>query len=416
MRLINPIKISYKNLTAAKFRSFLTILGIIIGVGSVILIMAIGQSAQELILDQVKGIGTNLIGVIPGASSDENSPPPAVMGISITTFTYDDLEALRNGKNVPEVIDGCGYVVGSDTAKYNGQDKAVSFTGTTSSYINVETAEVEKGRFFSKDEETNLSKIAVVGSKLSEDFFGNEDPLGKTIKLKDQNFTVVGVFKKRGSSAFGTSSQDDSIFVPLKTGQKILLGVNHLSFARLKVKNPSLIPSAIANTKITLRERHKIKDPSKDDFSVRDQASALETITNITNILRYFLLAIGTVSLIVGGVGIMNVMLIAVNQRVREVGLRKAVGARNLEIITQFLLESATISSLGGIIGIILGVLLSFLASIIIQSLNYYWPFIISIPSVFVAFGVSVLIGILFGIYPARKASRISPMEALRYE
>jgi len=416
MKLLNPIKISYKNLLAAKFRSFLTMLGIIIGVGSVIIIMAIGQSAQELILDQVKGIGTNLIGVIPGASSDDKSPPAAAMGISITTLTYDDLEALRNPRNIPEAEDGAGYVVGSDTVSYGGLDKALSFTGTTASYINVETAEVENGRFFTKEEEANLSKVAVIGSKMALEFFGNDNPIGKTIKIKEQNFNVIGVFKDRGSSTFGMSSQDDSVFVPLKTGQKILLGINYLSYARLKVKNPDLIPSAIANVKATLRERHHIKDPSKDDFSVRDQASALETITNITDILRYFLLAIGTVSLIVGGVGIMNVMLIAVNQRVREVGLRKAVGARNPEIIAQFLIESATISSLGGIAGIILGILLSFVASVIIQALDYYWPFIISVPSIFVAFGVSVFIGIIFGIYPARKASQISPMEALRYE
>lgn len=416
MKIINPIKISYKNLTAAKLRSFLTMLGIIIGVGSVILIMAIGQSAQELILDQVKGIGTNLIGVIPGASSDDKSPPAAAMGISITTFTYDDLEALLNSRNVPEVEAGAGYIIGSDTVSYGGLDKALSFTGTTASYINVETAEVEKGRFFTKDEENNLSKLVVLGSKTAEDLFGSDDPLGKTIKIKEQNFNVIGVFKKRGSSSFGLAGQDDSVFVPLKTGQKILLGINYLSFARLKVRSPELIPAAIANTKITLRERHHIKDPAKDDFSVRDQASALEMITNITNILRYFLLAIGTVSLIVGGVGIMNVMLIAVNQRVREVGLRKAVGARNSEIISQFLIESATISSLGGIIGIIMGIFLAFLASIIIQALGYFWPLIISPSSIFIAFGVSALIGILFGIYPARKASRISPMEALRYE
>lgn len=416
MRVINPIKISYKNLTAAKLRSFLTMLGIIIGVSSVVLIMAIGQSAQELILDQIKGIGTNLIGVIPGASSNENSPPPAAMGISITTLTYDDLEALRNERNVPEVIAGAGYVLGSETVSYNGQDKELSFMGTTASYMEVETAELEKGRFFTKEEEINLSKTAVLGSQVAEDFFGTDDPLGKTIRIKEQNFNVIGVFKDRGSSAFGLGSQDDSVFVPLKTGQKILLGINYLTFARLKVKSPELIPSAIANTKITLRERHHIKDPAKDDFSVRDQASALEMVTNITNILRYFLLAIGTVSLIVGGVGIMNVMLIAVNQRVREVGLRKAVGAGNLEIITQFLIESATISSLGGIIGIIAGVVLAFLASVIIQALNYYWPLIIPPGSVLIAFGVSFLIGIIFGIYPARKASKISPMEALRYE
>ncbi len=416
MKILSPIKISYKNLTAAKFRSFLTMLGIIIGVGSVILIMAIGQSAQELILDQVKGIGTNLIAVIPGASSDDNSPPAAAMGISITTFTYDDLEALRNPRNVPEVVNGAGYVMGSDTVSYKGTDKSVSFTGTTASYIEVETAEVEKGRFFTEEEETNLSKVAVVGNKMAEDFFGNDDPLGKTIKIKDQNFNIIGVFKERGSSSFGMSGQDDSVCVPVKTAQKILLGIDYLSYARLKVKSPDLIPSAIANTKITMRERHNIKDSSKDDFSVRDQASALETVTNITNILRYFLLAIGTVSLIVGGVGIMNVMLIAVNQRVREVGLRKAVGARNSEIIFQFLIEAATISSLGGIIGIIVGIFLAFIASVVIQALNYYWPLIISVPSIFVAFGVSALIGVLFGIYPAYKASKVSPMEALRYE
>ncbi len=416
MKLLNPIKISYKNLTAAKFRSFLTMLGIIIGVSSVVLIMAIGQSAQELILDQIKGIGTNLIGVIPGASSSEKSPPPAAMGVSITTLTYDDLEALRNSRNVPEVIAGAGYVMGSETVAYNGQEKSLSFTGTTASYIEVETAEIESGRFFILEEEKNLSKIAVVGSQVAKDFFGDDNPLGKMIKIKEQNFNIVGVFKDRGSAAFGLGSQDDAIFVPLKTGQKILLGINYLSFARLKVKSPELIPSAIANAKITLRERHHIKNPDKDDFSVRDQASALEVVTNITNILRYFLLAIGTVSLIVGGVGIMNVMLIAVNQRVREVGLRKAVGARNPEIISQFLIESATISSLGGIIGIIAGIILAFLASVIIQALDYYWPLIISPVSIFIAFGVSVLIGIIFGIYPARKASRISPMEALRYE
>jgi ABC-type antimicrobial peptide transport system permease subunit len=416
MRLLNPIKISYKNLMAAKFRSFLTMLGIIIGVGSVILIMAIGQSAQELILDQVKGIGTNLIGVIPGASDDDNAPPAAAMGIAITTFTYDDLEALRSPGNVPEVEDGVGYVMGSATVSYNGYEDTISYTGVTASYINVETAEVKSGRFFTKEEEANLSKVAVVGSKMAEDFFGADDPVGKNIKIKDITFNIVGVFKERGSGGFGSSDQDESVFVPLRTGQKTLLGINYLSFARLKVKSPDLIPSAISNAKTTLRDRHHIKDSSKDDFSVRDQASALKTITNITNILRYFLLAIGTVSLIVGGVGIMNVMLIAVNQRIKEVGLRKAIGARNSEITSQFLIESATIASLGGFVGIILGIFLSFIASIVVQALGYYWPFLISIPSIFIAFGVSVLIGIIFGLYPARKASKISPMEALRYE
>lgn len=401
---------------AAKFRSFLTVLGIIIGVASVIIIMSIGQSAQALILDQIAGVGSNLVGVLPGASENENSPPPTALGIIITTLKYEDLLALTNGHNVPEVKSGAGYVLGTDTANYNGTNLTVSFQGTTASYIDVENSEVESGRFMTKDEEANLSRVVVVGANLVQNLFSGDDPIGKTIKLKDQNFTVVGVLKKRGSSSFGLSSQDDTIFVPIKTAQKLLLGIDHLGFIRLKVKDASLIPAAIVNTKTTLRERHNIKDPSKDDFSVRDQASALNTIKSVTNVLRYFLLAIGTISLIVGGVGIMNIMLIAVNQRIREVGLRKAVGAKNIDVQIQFLVESAFISLLGGIIGIIIGIVISYIVSIVAQFLQYNWPFIILWQSIIVAVLVSGGVGIIFGLYPARKASKVSPMEALRYE
>lgn len=415
MNLLNPIKISYKNLTSAKWRSFLTMLGIIIGVGSVILIMAIGQSAQVLILDQVSGIGSNLIGILPGAS-DEEGPPAAVMGISVTTFTYDNLQKLRDGRSVPEIEDAAGYVMGTAAAEYSGTELNAPFTGTTASYIVIENAEVGVGRFFNKDEETNMSRVAVLGKQIAEDLFPGVDPLNKVFKLKDQNFTVIGILTERGSSGFGMSSQDDSIFVPLKTAQKLLLGINHLGYARLKVKSQELIPFALANTKATLREQHDIDDPADDDFSVRDQAAALDIIRNVTDVLRYFLLTIGTISLIVGGVGIMNIMLIAVSQRIREVGLRKAVGARTSDVMTQFLVESATISFTGGVIGIILGLIFAYLISIIVQQFGYNWPFLVSGASIFVATVVSILIGIVFGVYPARKASRISPMEALRYE
>jgi ABC-type antimicrobial peptide transport system permease subunit len=258
MKLLNPVKISYKNLLAAKFRSFLTMLGIIIGVGSVILIMAIGQSAQELILDQVRGIGSNLIGILPGAS-DEKGPPAAAMGIVTTTLTYDDFKSLINKRNVPEAEDGSAYVTGADIVEKGSISNSYTFVGTTASYLNVENSEISEGRFFNKDEDTNLSRVAVLGSKISEELFGKGiSPLNEKIKIKDQNFTVVGVFKPRGSSGFGTASQDNSVYVPLKTGQKILLGINHLTFIRLKIKDPKLIPEAIANTKITLREQHDI--------------------------------------------------------------------------------------------------------------------------------------------------------------
>jgi putative ABC transport system permease protein len=415
MNLISPIKISYKNLMAAKFRSFLTMLGIIIGVSSVILIMAIGQSAQSLILDQVRGVGSNLIGVLPGAS-DEKGPPAAALGIQTTTFKYDDLEALRDGKNVPEVEDGSGYVQGTTTVSQNGNDLTMTFVGTTASYINVENSTVAAGRFFDRDEEKNMSKVVVLGANTVKNLFGQDDPLFKKVKIKDQEFMVIGVLEKKASASFGASSPDDSVFIPLRTAQKIVLGIDYLAYARLKVKSPELIPAAIAGTKITLRERHNITDPVNDDFSVRDQAAALSLISNITDVLRYFLLAIGSISLLVGGVGIMNIMLIAVNQRVREVGLRKAIGAKNNDITIQFLIESASISFLGGVIGIIFGVLAAFLVALILPKFGYNWPFIISIQSIVIATVISIAIGIVFGLYPARKASRVSPMEALRYE
>lgn len=402
---------------AAKWRSFLTMLGIIIGVGAVIIIFSVGLSAQELILDQIKGVGSNLIAVLPGASDDEG-PPAAVMGISITTLNYNDLVALRNEKNVPEVETGAGYVLGTATVVYDGNDVNLSYTGTTASYADVENIEVEKGRFFSEDEEKSLARVLVLGSNAAKDLFGNEDPLNKKVKVNDYSFIVIGVNKERGAAAFGLASYDDQIYIPLFTAQKLIAGIEHLGFIRLKVKSSeiSVIDSALANTKITLRERHRIDDPSDDDFSVRSQAAALETISSITNVLRYFLLAVGSIALVVGGVGIMNIMLIAVNQRIREVGLRKAVGARDNDVILQFLVESAFISLLGGVIGIILGILVAFLAAIILQKLDFSWPFLISPGSIIVAVAVSILIGIVFGIYPARKASQISPMEALRYE
>ena len=380
-----------------------------------IIIFAVGQSAQELILDQIRGVGSNLIGVLPGAS-DEKGPPASAMGIVVTTLKYDDLLELKKPKNVTGVEAAAGYLMGTATLKSNEEETGVSFTGTTADYLEVESTEVEKGRFISEDEEINLSRVAVLGASLSKDIFGEVEPLGEKIKIKDYDFTVIGVLEERTSAGFGVSSQDETVFVPLFTAQKLLLGINHLGYIRLKVDSEENIAIAKADVANVLRNQHDIDDPEDDDFSVRDWASAIEIISTVTDAMRYFLLAVGTISLIVGGVGVMNVMLIAVNQRINEVGLRKAVGAKNSDVMIQFLIESATISFVGGVWGIIFGIAVSYLASVIINSLGYDWKFIISPISILVAVSVSVLIGIFFGLYPARKASKISPMEALRYE
>lgn len=413
MLLINPIKISYKNLVSAKWRSFLTVLGIIIGVASVIIVMAIGAGAQGLILNQVTSIGSNLVGILPGAS-EEKGPPATVFGTVITTLKYSDLQAILKKSNVPDVTNASGYVTGSATAKSEENSFSVTFQGVSPDLINVENIKIREGRFFLPEEETNLARVAVLGASRVNDFFPNVDPIGKTLTIKDLNFTVVGALEKKGSSGF--SNTDEMIYVPLFTAQKLMLGIDYLNFIRTKVNDTQNMDRAVADIKATLRHTHNIKDPSDDDFSVRNTAQALSILTSITDILKYFLSSIAAISLLVGGVGVMNIMLIAVNQRIREIGLRKAVGARNSNIVAQFLVESVVITFVGGILGIIFGVLLSYLAALVIRKLGNSWDFIITWQSVVLATSVTIIIGLVFGLYPARKAARVSPMEALRYE
>ena len=409
------VKISLKNLIASKVRSFLTVLGIVIGVAAVIIIFSVGLSAQELILDQIRNIGSNLIVVIPGGSNDDG-PPAAMFGIAITSLTYDDLEELRKKNKLPDVQAAAGYVMGTVKGESDTEDLTRSFLGTTASYIEVENASLEKGRFFTKDEERNMSKVVVLGSTIAKDLFAGRSPLDKVIEIKDQNFTVIGVFKERGSSAMGVTDQDGSVTVPLKTAQKLILGINHLALIRLKAIDEKSIKPLKANIAATLRDQHDIDNPSDDDFTIRDQATALGLVGDITDVLRYFLLAIGIISLIVGGVGIMNIMLIAVSQRIREIGVRRAVGAKRADILVQFIVESITVSLVGGIIGIILGISIAFLAAVIINSMGYNWQFLLSPFSIITAVLISLGIGLIFGVYPATKASKISPMEALRYD
>lgn len=414
MRFSDPVKIAYKNLLAAKFRSFLTILGIIIGIASVIIIMAIGTSAQELILDQIRGVGSNLVGILPGASEEEG-PPATAFGIIFTTLKSRDLDALLKKQNVPNAVDGTAYISGTETVQFNGTDKTKTFRGTSASYLDVEDAEIEKGRFFTEEESVSLARVAILGSDAATDIFGeNIDPLGKRVKIGEQSFEVIGVFTQRGSTGF--SSQDNEVFVPLETAQKILLGVDYVNFVRVKIDSEANIERAVADIKATLREQHDIDNPSDDDFTVRDQQAGLDAITNVTGAIKYFLAAIAAISLLVGGVGIMNTMLISVNQRIQEVGLRKALGAKNSVIMLQFIAESVVITIAGGIVGILIGILVSYLAAVIIQQLGYNWPFVITLSSVLLAVSISALVGIFFGIYPARKAAKLNIVEALRYE
>lgn len=412
MHLAENIHAIWHVLGRNKIRSFLTMLGVIIGVMSVIIVLSAGAGAQGMILNQVKSLGSDLIGVLPGAS-DEKGPPASAMGIVVTTLKNEDIRALiRSGSS--HIVAGTSYVKGADTITWGDNQTDTNFVGVNYSLVDVENAKVEIGRFFTEEEENSMARVAVLGSTVAKDLFGDANPVGSQIKIKKSSFNVIGVMKARGVSGF--QNQDDQIYVPLNTAQKLLLGIDYVSFARLKVDHPDNVDAAMEDARVFLRERHKIDRPEEDDFSVRSMAQGLEAITQITNALKLFLAAVAAIALIVGGVGIMNIMLAAVQERTREIGLRKAVGATNRHIVQQFLIETVMITFIGGILGIAAGIVISYLIALVVQSLGYDWDFIISVPSIVLGCAVSVGIGMLFGIVPARKAAKLDPIEALRYE
>lgn len=408
------IKNTIQSLLANKVRSFLTILGIVIGVSAVVIIMAVGAGAQSLILNQIESLGGNIIGVLPGNSGD--GAPASAMGIVVTTLTYEDSLALENKNKVPNVLDVTAYVKGFSTVSWANNSYDTNISGTTANYTKVEGGEIEKGRFFTKDEEKSTRKIVVLGYTVAKELFAQSDPIGKKVKIKKKTFEVIGVMKERGTVAF--QNFDDQVFIPIHTMQRQVEGIDNITMIRMTVDKKENIDIALEDVKATLREQHGIKDTSgaEDDFTVRSADQALDIITTITNSLKFFLAAMAAISLVVGGIGIMNIMLISVNERTREIGLRKAVGANNTNILIQFLLESVVLTVLGGIVGVIIGTLVSYLVYLIANALSYDWAFSVSFLSIVLAIGVSMLIGIIFGIFPSRKASLLEPIEALRYE
>lgn len=390
-------------------------LGIIIGVGAVIVIMSVGSGAQSLILAQIKTLGSDLIAVLPGNSGDDG-PPVQTLGITITTLKYKDVLALRKKSNVPNLLAVVGYSQGAANVSWENNSYETKLNGVMGAYLDVEGGGVESGRFITEDEEKNLSKVVVLGSTVKDELFGQSEALGKKIKIKKHTFEVVGIMKERGTVAL--QDYDDQVFVPIKTLQKLITGVNYLGFIRAKVDNEKNIDRALDDIKATLRDQHNINNTSgaDDDFSVRSAAQAMDMVKTVTDSLRYFLAAMAALSLVVGGIGIMNIMLVSVTERTREIGLRKAVGAKRANILGQFLMEAITVTLFGGIVGIIGGIAVSYLISVVINALDYSWEFSVSFSSIVLAVCVSTTIGVIFGLYPAYKASKLEPVEALRYE
>jgi len=410
MRWTVFFKAAVSALRANVLRSFLTMLSIVIGIAAIVIVFSVGYGAQSLVANQINTLGSDLIGVLPGAS-DDTGPPASVLGISITTLKRSDAEAMAK---LPGFAAVSGYVKGVGTISAGNQSQETTFTGVSPDYTIVESVDMAQGHFFTSEDDNSLSTVVVLGWQVYKDLFGEQDAVGQLVRLKRQAFRVIGVVEERGTEAF--QNQDNQVFIPLQTAQKILLGIDHLAFIRAKVEPGYNINFLEEDARLLLRDRHDIQRPEDDDFSVRNTAQALDILSSVTEALKYFLAAISAISLLVGGIGIMNIMLVSVLERTQEIGLRKAVGARAGDLRLQFLIETVFIALLGGIVGLILGILISYGIAVGVRAFGYYWEYSIGLTSIVLSVLFPIITGLIFGYYPATKAAKLDPIESLRYE
>ncbi|MFZ3031764.1 MAG: ABC transporter permease [Candidatus Moraniibacteriota bacterium] len=413
-KLFIPFLFAIKTIRTHKARTFLALLGVVIGVFAVVVVTALGEGVKGYILGQVESFGTDVIQVevkIPNTThmSSENASSRA-QGTQITTLTVKDSDAIRK---LPNVAGAYAGTIGQERATYGSVGKRISLFGTGAEVTVVdENAKLQSGRFFTKEEDESLARVVVLGSETKETFFGGSDAIGEYITLKGDKYRVIGVLAPRGAAAF--FNLDVFTYVPVQTLEKKILGVDYIQFVSVKMEDPTRETETVADIVALLRKRHDITDPDKDDFSVTSTKEAQETLGDVLGSLSILLLALTSISLLVGGVGIMNVMYVSVSERTSEIGLRKAVGATSRSILQQFLFEALIITLVGGLIGIVLGILLTIALGFVFASFGFALPLSFSFQSFLLGVGFSTAVGIIFGLAPAYRAAALTPMDALR--
>ncbi|MEW6068153.1 MAG: ABC transporter permease [Nitrospirota bacterium] len=407
LNILSTVKISLRALKANKMRSALTMLGIIIGVGAVIAMLAVGSGASERISQQIASMGSNLIMILPGATTAGGIRT----GGAQPTLSLMDAEAIKRESSA--VSDVAPDLSSIEQVVYGNLNWSTAIRGTTQDILRVRDWPLASGRPFTEQDVKSATKVCLIGQTIVENLFGNTDPIGKIIRIKKIPFTVIGVLERKGQSPIG-QDQDDVIYVPVTTAQKKLFGAHFSGMVRIimvKAKSIDDLQRAEDQIKELLRQRHRIRPGREDDFTVRNLTQIMQTAEQSSRVMAILLGAIASVSLVVGGIGIMNIMLVSVTERTREIGIRMAVGAKTWDIRLQFIIEALTLSLIGGIAGIVVGISASKVLSMLAG-----WSTIVSPFSVLLAFGFSGLVGIFFGFYPAYKASLLNPIEALRYE
>ena len=399
------LKMAALSLVANKLRTLLTMLGIIIGVAAVIAMVSVGMGVKKNVVDSISRLGSNMLVIMSGSSNRGGMRGAAG---SVTTLTYADAEAIKDKiKNVAYVSP---TVQGSYQVVYGHENWNTTVTGVIPEYVSIQSLELQSGLFFGEHDVDVRNRVAVIGATVATNLFDSVNPVGKKIRVGNAPYTIIGVLKSKGQST-GGQDQDDVVLIPLTTAQERLLGITYVRSINVQVTDADKMNEVQSNIEKLLRQRHRIRTGAEDDFNVRNLTSIMETMTSTTTMITLLLGSIAGISLIVGGIGIMNIMMVSVTERTREIGIRKAIGATYNSIMMQFLIESTMISIIGGLIGIVIGVGVA-------QAISKFGNFttVISGLSIAASFGFSLFVGIFFGMLPARKAARLDPIDALRYE